>query len=316
MNKNAKFIIYIMIVVSIAAVFWIKYDYDRGEKLLNVNDDTNDFEEFIHNNNIKEVPFSCPAKNETITYLDNEYLITNLGELYEVRYTSPFENGHNCRKIELPFRVEGIYSHGLLYDDRNQFYDMKNEYTIYEGELQKYYLEELNNINSISKKYPYIYFYDTKMKSLTVDDLSSNKILIDNKGNINVYTNYGYPTAFNLLKSEDTEIIFDRLDYMGVILSIYRNSHNDLLDKKRVGYLDLLNEENSEVYGLRVITNKGMYNEKLDISCKNNQCSTKLVMDKEFSKYFSNIIYSNGKYVFIKETPTTIYDIGDYVSAK
>lgn len=312
---NVKFVIYIIIVVSLASVFWVKYDYDRGEKLLNVDSEVNNFEEFIHNNNIKETSFSCPAKNETITYLDNNYLITSLGELYEVNYTNYFENGHNCRKIELPFKVEGIYSHNLLYDNKNQFYDLKNEYTIYEGELQKYYLEELENLREISKKYPYIYFYDMQMKGLSVDeDLSSNKVLIDNKGNINVYTNYGYPTSLNLLKSEDTEIIFDRLDYIGVLLSIYRTNRNELLDRDKVGYLNLLDEEESEVYGLRIITNKGMYNEVMEKTCKKDMCDTKLVMDKEFSKYFSNIIYSNGKYVFIKETPTVIYDIENYVS--
>ena len=29
----------------------------------------------------------------------------------------------------------------------------------------------------------------------------------------------------------------------------------------------------------------------------------------EFSNYFNNIVYSNGKYLFTKENPTTIYNI-------
>ena len=57
-----------------------------------------------------------------------------------------------------------------------------------------------------------------------------------------------------------------------------------------------------------------MYNEVVDDKCKDKICSTKLVMDKEFSKYFDNIVYSNGKYIFIKDTPTKIYNIESYVS--
>ena len=43
-------------------------------------------------------------------------------------------------------------------------------------------------------------------------------------------------------------------------------------------------------------------------------CDTKLVFDEEFSKYFGDITYSNGKYLFTKNTPTTIYNIEKYVS--
>lgn len=317
MKNNIKFIIYILIIVSLAAVIWIKYDYEQENPSVDNENSIDEFDEFIANNNIKKLSFSCPAKNETIIYLDDEYLLTSLGELYEVKYNSLFDNGYNCKKIDSTLNIKGFYnSNTLIYDEEYMFYDTKNNFNLYEGELLKYYSEDLINLNNINSKYPYIYFYDVEAKELSIDNSdSSNKLLIDNKGNINIYTNYGYPTALNLLVSEDTEIIFDRLDYMGVILSIYRTNNNEILDTNKIEYFTISQEVPKEIYGLRIITTKGMYNEVEDSSCS-DICNTKLVMDKNFSKYFDNITYSNGKYIFTKDTPTTIYNIENYVTVE
>ena len=93
MKKNVQFIIYILIIVILATVVWIKYDYDSTHD--NKKDNTNStaikeekFKEFIRNNNIKSSTFSCPAKNETIIYLDNNYLLTSLGDLYKVKFNA------------------------------------------------------------------------------------------------------------------------------------------------------------------------------------------------------------------------------------
>lgn len=315
MKSNVKFIIYVLILILFASVIWIKYDYDRSETSNN-NVTIDEFEEFIKDNNIQKVEFVCPAKNETIVYLDNEYLLTNLGELYLVKYDSLFENGYNCQKIDFPVKFVNFYMNNtIIYDNDYKFYNVKNSFEIYDDDVVEYYSKDIINLNNINKKYPYIYFYDVEAHELLLDDSSaSNKILVDNKGNINIYTNYGYPTALSLLESENTEVIFNRLDYMGIILSIFRNSTNELLVGDRVDYLNISEEKPKELYGFRVITTKGMYNEVMDSNCRDNVCGTKLVMDKTFSKYFDNIVYSNGKYIFIKDTPTTIYNIENYVS--
>lgn len=314
MKNNFKFILYIIILVLFASVIWIKYDYDYKNKPIIEEEYINEFEDFIANNGIEAFSFTCPAKNETIIYMDDKYLLTSVGELYEIKYNSKYDNGYNCSKVETEVKYKGFYNENLIYDEDYNFYDINNNFDLYEE--VKYYLSDLNNLEKISNKYPYIYFYDVETIGIGHDrDLISNKLLVDNKGNIKVYTNYGYPTSLNLLQSEDTEIVFDRLDYMGVILSIFRSNNNGLLDNTKVKYLTLMEEVSNEVYGLRVITNKGMYNEVEDINCT-DICNSKLEQDKEFSKYFNNIVYSNGKYLFIKDTPTIIYNIEKYVSAK
>jgi len=317
MKNNFKFLIYVFILIFFASVVWIKYDHDHGVKN-NDKEEVDTFLEFVNDNAIEQISFSCPAKNEIIIYLDNEYLLTSLGELYEVKYDSLFENGYNCKKIELGVNFKGFYSDNtIIYDEEYNFYDIKNNLNDYDNELIEYYVEDLNNLGIINSKYPYIYFYDVEAKSLNLDNTSSsNKLLIDNKGNVNVYTNYGYPSALNLLTSEDTEIIFDRLSYRGVILSIFRSNNNDLLDTEKVEYLSLSMEVPKEVYGLRIITTKGLYNEVMDDDCSQEFCKTKLELDKEFSKHFDDIVYSNGKYIFIKDTPTIIYNIEKYIEAK
>ncbi len=317
MKTNIKFYVYIIVLVCFAAVIWIKYDYDAGNDNNNSDKEDNLFIEFLSNNNITESTFSCYAKNETIIYLDDEYLLTDTGDLYEVKFGNTFENGHNCRKIDLDIEFENFYdSNQIIYDNEKQLYDVTKNFVPYESEILEYYQMDLSNLEEVNKKYPYIYFYDVEAKELNLDSslLSSNKLLIDNKGNINIYTNYGYPSSLNLLQSEDTEVIFNRLDYMGVILSIFRSNRNQVLKGDNIDYLSVSEEVPNELYGLRVITTKGMYNEVVDDKCKDKLCNTKLVMDKEFSKYFDNIVYSNGKYIFTKDTPTKIYNIESYVS--
>lgn len=316
MKNNVKFIIYVVIIICFATVIWIKYDYDKGNNSNQKDTSIDEFAEFIENNNIRKINFICPAKNETITYLDDEYLLTDLGEMYQVKFDSLFDNGYNCRKIENPVKFKGFYANnGIVYDNEFNFYDVKNNLNIYDGDMVDYYYNDLNNLNKINKKYPYIYFYDIEAKELSLDESnSSSKLLIDNRGNINIYTNYGYPTSLNLLESEDTEIIFERLDYMGIVLSIFRTNNNEILNPDKINYLKISEEVPKELYGIRIITTKGMYNEVADKECKEEVCDTKLVMDKSFSKYFDNIIYSNGKYLFFKDTPTTIYNIEKYIS--
>lgn len=319
MKKNVQFIIYILIIVILATVVWIKYDYDSSHD--NKKDNTNStaikeekFKEFIRNNNIKSSTFSCPAKNETIIYLDNNYLLTSLGDLYKVKFNSIFENGHNCIKIDTNVKFSNFYSNnGILYDDNDIFYDVKNNLKIIDNSVTAFYKEDLNNLKTINKKFPYIYFYDVSAKTLELDDtMFSNKLLIDNRGDINVFTNYGYPTSLSLINNETVETIFDRTNYIGVPLSIYRTRNNEQISSAK--YLSIMEEVPDEVYGIRLITNRGMYNEVIDKDCKTSTCNTKLVMDKEFSTYFDNITFTNGKYIFIKDTPTTIYNIEKYVS--
>ncbi len=315
MKYNIKFIIYIVIVVLLASVIWIKYDHDRGEKLLNANVTVDEFKNFIDNNNIKKINFSCPVKNEDIVYLDDKYLLSQNGELYNVNFERIFNNEYNCQKINTSFTIAGFYNNNLVYDDNYNFYDLTDNLNPYLEDNIEYYIEDLNNLIIINKKYPYIYFYDMEAKYLALDsNIDSNKILIDSRGNINIYTNYGYPTSFNLLKDESTEIIFNRLDYMGVILAIYRSNNNQPLNIAKTRYLAVSEEVSKDIRGLRIITNRGMYNEVMDNSCIDSICDTKLVLDQEFSKYFNDIVYSNGKYVFISSTPTTIYNIEKYVS--
>ncbi len=319
MKTNVKFYVYIIILVCFAAVIWIKYDYDADKNHTNLTKEDNSFIEFLNNSNITESTFSCYAKNETIIYLDDEYLLTNTGDLYEVKYGSTFENGHNCRRVESDIKFKNFYDNNkIIYDDELVLYDVTKNFAPYESEIIEYYQMDLSNLEEVRKQYPYIYFYDVEAKELNLDNslLSSNKILIDNKGNINIYTNYGYPSSLNLLQSEDTEIIFDRLDYMGIILSIFRTNKNQVLKGDNISYLKVSEEVPNELYGLRVITTKGMYNEVVDDKCKEQVCDTKLVRDKEFSKYFDNIVYSNGKYLFTKDTPTKIYNIESYVPSE
>ena len=316
LKANVKIYIYVIVLVLFAAVIWIKYDYDEANNSTN-NSEDDLFMEFLNDNNIKDSTFSCYAKNDTIIYLDDKYLLTNTGELYEVKYDSTFENGHNCRKIDSNIKFSYFYDNNkLIYDHEHNFYDITKNFEPYESNVLEYYLMDLDNLEEVNKKYPYIYFYDVEAKELELDNFSSssNKLLIDNRGNINIYTNYGYPSSLNLLQSEDTEIIFNRVDYMGVILSIFRSDKNQVLKGDSIDYLKVSEEVPNELYGLRIITTKGMYNEVVDDKCKDKICSTKLVMDKEFSKYFDNIVYSNGKYIFIKDTLTKIYNIESYVS--
>ena len=175
------------------------------------------------------------------------------------------------------------------------------------------FFNKVKCLKTINKKFPYIYFYDVSAKTLELDDtMFSNKLLIDNRGDINVFTNYGYPTSLSLINNETVETIFDRTDYIGVPLSIYRTRNNEQISNAK--YLNIMEEVPDEVYGIRLITNRGMYNEVIDKECKTSTCNTKLVMDKEFSTYFDNITFTNGKYIFIKDTPTTIYNIEKYVS--
>lgn len=316
MKNNFKFVIYILIIVFFASVVWIKYDYEKGHTTETIPV-VDHFLEFINENNITSSTFSCPAKNETIIYLDDKYLLTSLGEVYKVKYNSLFTNGHNCELLDSEIDFLGFYNNELLYDSEGNFFEIGNNFEKYEGELLKYYKEDLNNINTLKDLFPYIYFYDVEANSLKLDSFSaSDKLLIDNKGNINIHTNYGYPTSFSLLENNDTEKIFDRLDYDGTILSIYRTINNELLDKTKVGYLSLSMELKEDIYGIRVITTKGMYNEIMDSDCNNSFCSTKLVLDEEFSKHFNNIIFTNGKYLFTKENPTTIYNIENYIKHK
>lgn len=317
MKNNVKFIIYVSILVIFAAVIWIKYDYDRAKKVTNQQTAVELLSIFIKDNDITRQSFSCPAKNESIIYLDDNHLLTELGELYNVKYGSLYDNGYNCELIHTEVAVKGFYTDTIVYDSEYNFYDISNGFDVYDGDLLRYYYEDLKNLNVINEKYPYIYLYDMEGKSLKLDNsLDSNKILIDNKGNILMYSNYGYPTALNLLESEDVEILFDRLDYMGVIFAIFRSSNNESLRKEQVKYLNVLDDVNDNTYALRLITNKGMYNEVIDRECSEEVCDTKLVMDKDFSKHFNNITYSNGKYIFIKDTPTVIYNIENYVSSK
>ena len=195
LKANVKIYIYVIVLVLFAAVIWIKYDYDEANNSTN-NSEDDLFMEFLNDNNIKDSTFSCYAKNDTIIYLDDKYLLTNTGELYEVKYDSTFENGHNCRKIDSNIKFSYFYDNNkLIYDHEHNFYDITKNFEPYESNVL-----ELDNFSS-----------------------SSNKLLIDNRGNINIYTNYGYPSSLNLLQSEDTEIIFNRVDYMGVILSIFRS---------------------------------------------------------------------------------------------
>lgn len=317
MKKNIQFIIYILIIVILATVVWIKYDYDNKNN--NIDDaitKEEQFKNFLRDNNIKSLIFSCPAKNETVFYLDNDYLLTTTGELYKVNFNSTFENGHNCTKIDSDIKFINFYNNNnIVYDNDNTFYDINNNLEIIDSSTTNIYKEDLNNLNTINKKFPYIYFYDVSAKTLELDDTKfSNKLLIDSRGDINVYTNYGYPTSLNLLDNETVEVIFKRLDYVGVPLSIYRTRNNKKLINDKISYLNIMEEVPEEVYGIRLITNKGMYNEVMDENCKDKICSTKLIKDKEFSKYFDNIIFTNGKYVFIKDTPTTIYNIENYIS--
>ena len=315
MKNNFKFIIYIIIIVLFASVVWIKYDYDQ-EKNKDVPS-TDYFLEFINDNNIVASTFSCPAKNETIIYLDDKYLLTSTGEIYKVKYNSLFTNGHNCELLDSEIKFTGFYNKELLYDEEYNFYQIENNFEKYQDDITKYYKEELTNLDIIKDMFPYIYFYDVEATSLKLDGtFSSNKLLIDNKGNLNIYTNYGYPIVSNLLSSNDTEIILDRLEYNGVVLSIYRTNNNELLGKERVNYLNSSMEVDDEIYGIRLITTKGLYNEVLDNECSNGLCDTKLELDVEFSKHFNDIVYSNGKYIFIKNTPTTIYNIENYIKSK
>ena len=316
MKNNFKFVIYILIIVFFASVVWIKYDYEKENKI-ETTPVVDHFLEFINDNNIISSTFSCPAKNETIIYLDDKYLLTSLGDVYKVKYNSLFTNGHNCELLDSEIDFLDFYNSELLYDNEDNFFEIENNFEKYEDDLVKYYKEDLDNLNLVKDVFPYIYFYDVEAKSLELDSsFSSNKLLIDNKGNINIYTNYGYPTSFSLLESNDTEKIFDRVDYTGSILSIYRTNNNELLVKDKVKYLSSSMEVEENVYGIRVITTKGMYNEIMDNECNSNSCNTKLELDEDFSKYFNNIIYTNGKYVFIKDTPTTIYNIENYIKHK
>lgn len=317
MKKNIQFIIYILIIIILATVVWIKYDYDNKNSTIDDKITKEEqFKNFLRDNNIKSSTFSCPAKNESITYLDNDHLLTTTGDLYKVNFNYTFENGHNCVKIDSNIKFKNFYNNNnIIYDYDNTFYDINNNLEVIDPSISEAYKEDLNNLSIISKKFPYIYFYDVSSEALQLDDtLFSNKLLIDNRGNINVYTNYGYPTSLNLLENETVEVIFDRLNYMGVPLSIYRTRNNERLNKDKVSYFTMMEEVPDEVYGIRLITNKGMYNEVIDQNCKDKTCNTKLVLDKNFSKYFDNIIFTNGKYVFIKDTPTTIYNIENYVS--
>jgi len=219
------------------------------------------------------------------------------------------------KPVEIKFL--NFYNIELLYDEEYNLYEISNNFEEHNSDLVKYYKDDLYSLEKIRDVFSYIYFYDIEAKSLELDSSdSSNKLLIDNRGNINIYTNYGYPTSFSLLNNNDIEKIFDRLDYEGIILSIYRTNNNELLDKNKIKYLVSSIEVEENVYGVRVITTNGMYNEVMDNACSDELCNTKLQKDEEFSKYFNNIIYTNGKYIFTKDTPTTIYNIENYIKSK
>ena len=316
MKNNFKFIIYILIIAFFASVVWIKYDYEKGDNV-EIDHSVTDFLEFIKNNNITSSTFSCPAKNETIIYLDENYLLTSLGDVYKVKYNYVFSNGYNCELLDSEIDFIGFYNTELLYDKEHNLYEISNNFEKYNDDLVNYYKTDLDNLAKIRNNFSYIYFYDIEANSLELDSSSSsNKLLIDNKGNINIYTNYGYPTSFSLSANNDIEKIFDILDYSGTILSIYRTNNNELLNKDNVRYLVSSMEVEERVYGMRIITTNGMYNEVIDSKCDSNFCDTKLQLDEEFSKYFNNITYTNGKYIFIKDTPTTIYNIENYIKSK
>ncbi len=317
MKFNIKLIIYILIICSLASVAWIKYDYDRGHALLHGEITVDEFNNFLDNNNIKKTSFTCPANNESIIYLDDKYLLTDSGEVYQVKYDSIFNNGYNCKIITTSVSIKGFYNNNaLVYDNEYNIYTLKdNNISPYVEENLKYYLEDIMNLDKLNNDYQYIYFYDVSSQSLLLDEsLYSNKLLIDFQGNINVYTNYGYPTSFNLLTNNNTEIIFNKQDYLGDVFVVFRSNNNNLLDIDHTKYLQISEEVPNEVHGIRLITNKGIYNEVMDNTCDDVICDTKLVFDEEFSKYFGDITYSNGKYLFTKNTPTTIYNIEKYVS--
>lgn len=315
MKYKVKFIIYLIILFLFAAVVWIKYDYDKGDVISNGGNVTN-LSEFMYDNNITSSTFSCPAKNNTIIFLNDYYLLTSTGELYDVKYDSLFDNGHNCKKIETDINITGFYNESIVYDEEYNFYDLKNNLNIYVNDLTTYYKDNLTNLELINSTYPYIYFYDVESKTLELDNTnSSNKLMVDNKGNISFYTNYGYPMAESIINDDSIEIIFNRKMYGGKILTLYRSHNNELLDSSKVKYLSDSIEKMDKVYGIRLITSKGLYNEVISDKC-DSDCSTKLELDIEFSNYFNNIVYSNGKYLFTKENPTTIYNISKYTGAK
>lgn len=164
LKANVKIYIYVIVLICFAAVIWIKYDYDAGNATNNNEDEL--FIEFLSNNNIEESTFSCYAKNETIIYLDDEYLLTDTGDLYEVKYNGTFENGHNCRQIDSDIDFSYFYDNNkLIYDHEHNFYDITKNFEPYESNVLEYYLMDLDNLEEVIKNIHIFIFMMLKLRN-------------------------------------------------------------------------------------------------------------------------------------------------------
>lgn len=320
MKKNIKIYLYIFVVISFIIVLWSKLDFDLKSK--NKDEKVNEislFDDFIKEARIKEYSFNCNVKKDEIKYLDTNYILTKAGELYEFSLNHLFEDNTNCRKIETDIELKNFYDNSsMVYDGEYNFYDIDKSLEKISSSNIKYYQEDIKDLEELTKDYPYLYFYDVEANSLNLDiTFESNKILVDKDGNILTYTNYGYPNAKKLLQSADTELVYGGNSYEGSILTIYRSEKNERLDASKIKYLSSSEEVPGELFGLRVITTSGIYNEAMeDSNCKKDFCNVILEQDSEFSSYFSDIIYSNGKYILLKGKSNKIYDISNYITHK
>ncbi len=207
---------------------------------------------------------------EKIKYLNNSFLVTETGNLYELSLGQKYSNEQNCQKAEFSLPIVSIFDDKIVKANDGNFY-----YVVGQSNT-KAYTSVTENDNSYSI-YQMILGDENVVKVITIDQNTGIYYVLKNDGNIYQYTitRQDYQSNYQLV---DTKIAYDSQKYGKIIDFNY--STNNILNT----YIKTENK----IYRMKIV-NTNECSKYVDVTCK-----YELKNDEILEKYYPNILGYNG----------------------
>lgn len=211
-----------------------------------------------------------------ISFMNNDFAITEDGEIYEMSMSQKYSSEENCRRAEFDKNVVAMKDENIIKADDGKFY-----YTPTNNNATAYTEVSVND-NSYAI-YKLLLSDETVKKVITVDQNSGSYYVLLDDGNIYNYiitrTDYNSPYVL-----QSKEIVYYKADYNDDIIDFSYNTTS-----KSIVYL----KTKSEIYRLQA-TNQEECSKYVDV-----ECNYELKKDEVLTKYYKDKILYYGPSILI-----------------
>ena len=207
---------------------------------------------------------------EKIKYLDNSFVVTDNGNIYELSMGQKFSNDKNCRKAKYDLGVSAIFDNKIVRAENGKYY-----YIVGQNNIPVY--SEVTANDSGYEIYNLLLTDSAVVKVVTIDQSNGIYYVLKNDGNV-----YKYVVIRALSRGAysiaSTAIVYNKSDFGGAIVDFNEAGEHPST------YI----RTDSSIYRMQA-TNKEKCTKYADIVCK-----YKLKKDTTLTEYKDKLLGYNG----------------------